>query len=92
MKKLPIRKAFTTREFLLLDEETQRLHEERQRALHDYVSDIEGAREEGREKGREEGTRAAAYKMLSAGMDVKQIAEFVDLPVEEVEKIRQQLS
>lgn len=94
MKKLPIRKAFTGREFLLLDEETQRLHEERQRALHDYVSDMENAREEGMEIGRAvrlNQVRTMAQEMLRDGLDVKQVAKYVDLPVEEVEGIKRQL-
>ncbi|OFW77925.1 MAG: hypothetical protein A2201_08825 [Alicyclobacillus sp. RIFOXYA1_FULL_53_8] len=36
-------KAMTTLEFLRRDEETRRLYEERQRALRDYASDMEGA-------------------------------------------------
>lgn len=96
VKEPAIKKAVTTLEFLSQDEEARRLYEERQRALHDYVSDIEGAREEGIEKGIEVGelnrARTTAYKMLRAGMDVKQISDFVDLPVEQVEEFKRQLS
>lgn len=55
MQELAIQKALTTLKFLSQDEAARRLYEGRQRALHDYVLDIEGAREEALEKGKEEG-------------------------------------
>ncbi|MDA8192545.1 MAG: Rpn family recombination-promoting nuclease/putative transposase [Thermaerobacter sp.] len=85
MQKPAIQKALTTLEFLSQDEPARQLYAERQKALMTYTADVEGAREEG------EHQRAVstARKMLVAGMDVEQIAEFVDLSVDEVEAVRQ---
>ena len=88
MQEPAIQKALTTLEFLSQDERARQLYEERQKALMTYLADVEGAREEG------EHQRAvsAARKMLLAEMDVKQIAEFVDLSVDEVEAIRRSVN
>ncbi len=98
-----IQKALTTLEFLSQDAETRRLYQERQRSLHDYVSDVEGAREEGMEKGREKGreegreegrkegeTKKAvtvARAMLAKGMDVALVSEVTGLSLEDVQHL-----
>ncbi len=86
-----IQKALTTLEFLSQDAETRRLYQERQRSLHDYVSDVEGAREEGMEKGiekgREEGRREVARRMLARGMDVALVSEVTGLSPEDIQRL-----
>ncbi len=82
-----IQKALTTLEFLSQDTETRRLYRERQRSLHDYVSDVEGAREEGLEKGREEGRREVAGLMLARGMDVALVSELTGLSPEDIQHL-----
>jgi predicted transposase/invertase (TIGR01784 family) len=103
MQEPALKKALTTLEFLSQDERTRQLYEERQKGLMTYTADVESAREEGHEEGREEGRQegrqegehqraeTTARKMLLAGMDVRQIAEFVDLSVDAVEAIRRSL-
>ena len=99
MQEPALKKALTTLEFLSQDERTRQLYEERQKGLMTYTADVESAREEGHEEGRQEGRQegehqraeTTARKMLLAGMDVRQIAEFVDLSVDAVEAIRRSL-
>ncbi|MCF8567045.1 Rpn family recombination-promoting nuclease/putative transposase [Alicyclobacillus tolerans] len=92
VKEPAIKKAVTTLEFLSQDEEARRLYEERQRALHDYVSDIEGAREEGMEKGmekgREEEKKYVAKQMLDDQIPVVAISKYTGLSIEDIEKLR----
>lgn len=87
-----LRKVMNTLEFLSQDAEARRLYEMRQKALHDEVSMIEGAREEGEAKGREEGRYKKAIevarKMLAKGKDMDEIVEFSGLTIEEVERLK----
>ena len=92
MQEPAMKKAVTTLEFLSQDERARQLYEERQKALMTYTADVEGAREEGREEGEHHRAVSTARKLMAAGMDVKQIAEFVDLSVDEVEAIRRSLN
>lgn len=85
MEESAFRKALTTLEFLSQDERVRQLYEDRQKALMTYQAEVEEARDEGREEGRQESRIAIARKMLAAGMDVGRIAEFVELPVQDVE-------
>ncbi len=55
MNEPTLRKAMDTLEFLSQDREARQLYEMRQKALHDEVSMILGAKEEGRAQGRAEG-------------------------------------
>ena len=91
-----IHKALTTLEFLSQDKRARQLYEERQKGLMTYKANMEGAREEGREQGREVGKHQhaleTAQKMLGAGLEVPQVAEFVGLSVDEVEAIRRSLN
>ena len=77
----------TTLEFLSQDEEARRLYEERERALHDYVSDIEGAREEG---GFAKATEIAR-KMLGKGSQVEDIADITGFSIEEIQKLQEEI-
>jgi predicted transposase/invertase (TIGR01784 family) len=94
-----IRKTEERLEWLSSDEETQKLFEYRENARIDYNSKIYSAKEEGIqqgmekgmekgiEKGREEEKREIAKKLLQRGMDVDQVAEISELPLDEVKKL-----
>lgn len=84
MQEPAIQKALTTLEFLSQDEETRRLYEERQRALHDYVSDIDGAREEGKA----ERTLEVVRNLLAIAEPLEKIAKVTGLSPEEIDAIR----
>jgi predicted transposase/invertase (TIGR01784 family) len=87
-----LRKAMNTLEFLSQDAEARRLYEMRQQALHDEISMIEGAREEGLQKGREQGSHQRAVeiakKMLTKGVGVEEISDYSGLTVEEVVRLK----
>ncbi|MHB1682052.1 MAG: Rpn family recombination-promoting nuclease/putative transposase [Bacilli bacterium] len=79
-----MQKALTTLEWLSQDKEARQLYDDRQRALHDYVSIVEGAREEGEIKGRKE----VARRMLAEGIATDTVARFTEFSVEEIEQLR----
>jgi predicted transposase/invertase (TIGR01784 family) len=89
-------KAMTALEYLSQNAEARRLYEMRQKALHDEVSMLEGAREEGERKGREQGREQGLYekslqiarKMLAKGMELDEIVEFSGLTVEEIKQLK----
>ena len=51
-----------------------------------YMRDKEN-REEGRQEGRQEGQERIVLNMIQKGMDLEQIADLTDIPLEEVKKI-----
>ncbi|MFD1674396.1 Rpn family recombination-promoting nuclease/putative transposase [Alicyclobacillus fodiniaquatilis] len=79
-----LQKALTTLEFLSQDREARELYESRQKAMNDWISNIEGAREEGREEGKAE----VARRMLSKGMSIEDVAELTGLGVMEIERLQ----
>ncbi|MDF2652123.1 MAG: hypothetical protein K0Q73_7928 [Paenibacillus sp.] len=91
-------KAMTALEYLSQNAEARRLYEMRQKALHDEVSMLEGAREEGERRGEVRGREQGLYeksveiarKMLSKKMDMDEIVEFSGLTVEEIERLKVQ--
>ena len=90
-----MQKALTTSEWLSQDKEARQLYDDRQRALHDYVSNVEGAREEGREKGREEGREEGrvqeklelARRLLEMGDGPKKVSKVTGLSLEEIQRL-----
>ena len=88
MQEPAMKKAITTLEFLSQDERARQLYEERQKAWMTYTADVEGAREEGEHRR----AVATARKLVAMGMDVKQIAEVVELPLDEVQAIWRSLN
>jgi len=88
VKEPATQKAMTTREFLSQDEETRRLYEERQRALRDYTSDMEGSKEDGRKEGRQEGMQQVARKMLDRGSAVEDVADITGISIAEIQKLQ----
>ena len=77
-------------ELLKHDEQTRQRYEARQKALHDYATAIETAKREGREEGKHQRAVQMARKMLRAGMEVRQVADVVELSLEEVEAIQRE--
>ncbi|MBK1716277.1 Rpn family recombination-promoting nuclease/putative transposase [Thiocystis violacea] len=97
----PIQEALSRVRQLSADEEARRLAFVRERALHDEVSLLKEAHEEGREEGREEGERLGMRKgRLEAAQDTArnlitldvlsdgQIAQATGLSVAQVEALR----
>ncbi|MFD1677530.1 Rpn family recombination-promoting nuclease/putative transposase [Alicyclobacillus fodiniaquatilis] len=87
-----LQKALTTLEFLSQDREARELYESRQKAMNDWISNIEGAREEGREEGKIEGERmkafAVARRLLNKGMPIEEVADLTDLTVADIERFQ----
>lgn len=88
MEEPAIKKALTTLEFLSQDREARELYEAHQKAIHDWNSNIQGAREDGKIKGKIEGRSEVARRMRNKGMPVEDVAELTELSIEEVEQLR----
>ena len=88
MQEPSLKKAMTTLEFLSQDAETRRLYDARQKAIHDYVSDLAGAKEEGRQEGRQEERRVLAKSLLRMGLSLEQITQATGLPLDALEKLQ----
>ena len=80
MEEPAIKKALTTLEFLSQDREARELYEARQKAMNDWISSIEGAREEGRAE--------IVRRMLIKGMSIEEVAELTELSVGEIERLQ----
>lgn len=83
MEEPAIKKALTTLEFLSQDREARELYEARQKAIHDWNSNIHGAREEGKKE--------VAQKMLTEGMEVNLISRLTGLTPEEINRLRREM-
>ncbi len=83
MKKEPaIEKAEKVLEYLGTNEEIVRYYELREKQVHDEITRITGAKAEGKmEKALE-----VARKMLSSGMDLNDISNFTEIPVDDLKK------
>ena len=70
----------------------KRQYELSEKHRHDYISSIDYAHMQGITEGRAEGARERALKtaqnLLQIGLDVQTIARSVELPVEEIEKLK----
>ena len=83
MKEPAIGKALTVLDLINQDRKTRRLYEIREKARHDEISILSGAREEGIAAGRAEGLSEGitqgkaevARAILRRGIDVKDIAD-----------------
>ena len=88
---MDIKKALTTLEFLSQDREARELYEARQKAIHDWNSNIHGAREDGREKGERLKAIEVAQNMLAEGMEVELVARLTGLTHEEINGLRKEM-
>ena len=84
MKEPAIKKAWTVLEILSMDEEAMRLYELREKALHDEVSMLNGARDEGKKE--------VALKLLSKGMDTAFVSETTGLPEADIIELKGNLN
>jgi conserved hypothetical protein (putative transposase or invertase) len=91
-----IRKAYNILEVISKDDKARAAYESREAELHDQMTRLKSAREEGLKEGREEGVKEATIKnaknFLLMGLDSEMVARGTGLSVEEVEKIRKELN
>jgi predicted transposase/invertase (TIGR01784 family) len=95
-----IAKAEEVLEHLGSLEEIRRYYEAREMAIHDEITRITGAREEGllageakgRLEGKLEGRLEDARKMLIKNIDENLIAEITELPLEQIRKIKAEIA
>ena len=85
---LAIKKTLTVEDIFLQDEQERRLYELREKALHDQVSMIAGARKEGQEEKALDTARTA----LKEGLTVDIIAKITGLTQETVTRLKQETS
>jgi len=90
-----IKKALNVLDILSKDKEAKELYEIREKSLHDQISSLTGAREEGRqegiEEGREEGKKQEkiemAKKLLKSGSDISFISMVTGLDASEIDTL-----
>jgi predicted transposase/invertase (TIGR01784 family) len=88
----PVRAALDKLRTLSADAEARRLAFVRERALHDEVSLLKDAREEGREAGRTEALRLTAVNLIrGTGLDDAAIAAITGLSVDDLAALRRAL-
>ena len=91
-----IAKAEKILDWLGTDEETIRLYELREKAIHDEVTRLLGAREEGKQEGKQEGIketqREVIKNMLNMGIDIDIICGVTKLNRDEIEKVKQHMN
>lgn len=85
-----IAKAEELLEYFSSLDEIRRYYDAREMAVHDEVSRIAGAREEGKEEGKEEGQMEILKKLVSAGMEAEKIADITGVPLEKIKSLYQQ--
>jgi len=90
-----IRKAYNILEIISKDDKARAAYESREAELHDQMTRLKSAREEGVKEGLKEGLKEATIKnaknFLLMGLDSEMVAKGTGLSVEEVEKIRKEL-
>jgi predicted transposase/invertase (TIGR01784 family) len=69
------------------DEETLQLYEMREKALHDWASDVNHAKREGREEGREEGKLEDARNMVNEGLSLDIIQRVTGLDTKTIQSL-----
>lgn len=69
-------------------EEIRRYYELREKAIHDEITRITGAKAEGRVEGRIEGKLEMAKKFLLMGLDAEAVAKAAELPVEKIRELQ----
>lgn len=90
-----LKKAIETLQYLSRDAETRQKYEVREKALRDERSRLIAAERKGeqaglrkgRVEGKLEGKRQTAVNMLRAGMSPEMVAQFTELPLDEVERL-----
>ena len=84
-------RAHEALQFISSDPETQQMIDDREKAYVNYITEMEGNREEGRQEGIEEGIKKHRHEVISTmhskGMTPEQIASILDLELQEVAEI-----
>ena len=80
MSEAAIRNAMDAADIFMQSEEQRLAYINREMAIMDYNSDMEGCREEGREQGRIE----IALEMLKDKMDLDKIVRYSRLPMDKI--------
>jgi predicted transposase/invertase (TIGR01784 family) len=86
-----IAKAEALLEHLGSLEEVRRYYVLREKALHDEITRINGAKAEGREEGRIENKFETAKNFLLMGIDVESVAKGTDLPIDKIRELQKSL-
>lgn len=79
-----IKKAYNVLQILSKDDKARAAYEAREAELHDQMTRIKSAREEGREEGATEKALRIAEKMLQRGDSIGDIVEMTELPKEKI--------
>jgi len=83
-----IKKAYSILEVISKDDIKRAAYEAREAELHDQMTRLKSAREEGLKEGMEKGKIEMATNLLSMGLSSEQIAKAAGFSVDEVEKIK----
>ena len=86
-----IAKAEAILEHLGSLDEVRRYYEAREMAIHDEISRLAGALDQGREEGKIEGKLETARNLLLMGMAVETVAKGTNLPVEKIIELQKSL-
>jgi predicted transposase/invertase (TIGR01784 family) len=86
-----IAKAEAILEHLGSLDEVRRYYEAREMAIHDEISRLAGALDQGREEGKIEGKLETARNLLLMGLDVETVAKGTNLPVEKIIELQKSL-
>ena len=86
-----IKKAYSILEVISKDDIKRAAYEAREAELHDQVTRLKSAREEGIKEGKKEGRKEEkidnAKNLILLGVDVETVAKGVGLPIEEIRKL-----
>lgn len=82
-----IKKAYSILEVISKDDTARAAYEAREAELHDQMTRLKSAREEGREEGRREEKIKNARNLILLGIDAETVAKGVGLPIEEIRKL-----
>ena len=91
-----IRKAYNILEVISKDDKVRAAYESREAELHDQMTRLKSAKEEGIKEGIKEELKEATIKnaknFLIMGLDIDMVAKGTGLSVEEVQKIKKELN
>lgn len=90
MSEMAIREAMDAANIFMQNDEQRLAYINREMAIMDYKSDMEGSREAGREEGREEGKIEMALEMLKDKVDFDKIVKYSQLSREKILELAKQ--
>ncbi|OOM06333.1 PD-(D/E)XK nuclease family transposase [Clostridium saccharobutylicum] len=90
-----IRKAYNILEVISKDDNARAAYEAREAELHDQMTRLKSAREEGKEEGIKEGIKEAKIKnaknFLLLGLNLDIVAKGTGLSIEEIQRIKKEM-